>query len=306
MLPDDNLGVFPERETYTSSGIAYCFMFYDWEKPVVPDWLETAQTIFAQFGQTIFEGTGSLGGQHSHGRFGRVKKKLAGFLGAVHNKTTSDFFDIRVWSQHYVKSDAFFPCDIEMVWSVNASGRKKGMIAVRDTLVDGLEPLIQQIGKNLFDMTGVMYAHALCFPTLFGPDSYLASVGTIPSGMSSTANKKYYDRITQWRDNRWSGLLGSQGYLREVYPINFVLDSHLNMPFQGRPLSEYMKKVGNLKVTEYNDKIYRWTVPAERLEKVRQDLEPSGLVLSSPHPPLRSRHDNTTLQHNENKGDATL
>lgn len=58
------------------------------------------------------------------------------------------------------------------------------------------------------------------------------------------------------------------------------------MPFQNRPLAEYMKRVGELKMTEYSGRVYRWTVPAERLGWVRQDLEPSGLILSSVRPPL--------------------
>jgi hypothetical protein len=45
-----------------------------------------------------------------------------------------------------------------------------------------------------------------------------------------------------------------------------------------------MKRTGDLKVTEYSRKIYRWTVPVKRLDIVRRELESSGLVLSSPNP----------------------
>jgi len=283
---NDALGVYPDIETYASSDYARCLMFYDWEISLCPKWLELAAEVFAEFGQTIFEGTGNLGSEHSHGRYGRVLKRLAGFLGSVERGVASNF-DIRVWSQPYVETDAFFPCDVEMVWSVHASGRKAGMIAVREKLVENGDALIKRVGRSLFHSTGVVYANAFDFPAVFGPDAYLASVGTIPSGMSTRINEKYSTRITQWRDNRWKGLLSSQGYLREVYPINFVFDAHLNIPFQERPLSDYMKRVGNLNVSEYNDKMYRWSVPTEIIERVRLDLESSGIVLSSPQPPIQ-------------------
>jgi hypothetical protein len=286
LLHDDKLGVYPDRETYATSGTAYCFMFYDWEKPVSRSWLSRAQEIFAQFGKTISEGTANLGKQHSHGGFKRVQKRLLGFLDAMSDNAGAHF-DIRVWSEHYVKTDAWFPCDIEMVWGMHASGTKKGMLAVRDTLVPGLEALIERAAEPIFELTGAAYATVFPFPTLFGPDTYLASVGSIPSGMSSLANSTYTARITRWRDHRWNGYLTSQGYLREVYPVNFVLRSHLEMPFNGRPLCEYMTKVGSLKPSQFNDRVYCWAVPAERLLWVRQELEPSGLVLSSTQAPLR-------------------
>jgi len=43
--------------------------------------------------------------------------------------------------------------------------------------------------------------------------------------------------------------------------------------------------VGEVKATEYAG-MHRWNVPGERLDWVRQDLEASGLILSSRHSPL--------------------
>ena len=284
---EDVLGVYPDRETYGSSETAYCLMFYDWPEAIGPDWLEFAEVVFSQFGGVIVEGTGGVGDQRSHGAFRRVRKRLDGFLRAVRNGAKENF-DIRLRSDRCEESNAFFPSTIEMVWSLHASGRKNGMVAVRQGLVDGLETLLQKVSTTVFDKTGPAYAYAIPFPTLFDPSAYLATVVVVPRGGSTLSNKNYGERLTRFRDNWWSGLLPSQGHLREVYPINFVLDSHLSMPFQDRPLSEYMENVGKLQPTEYSEKVYRWTVPGERLSWVRQDLEPSGLILSSSYPPLRS------------------
>lgn len=277
----DSLSVFPDRKTYVSSHNARCFMFYDWENPIGPEWLDVSTEIFLAFGEAIFEGTGNLGTQHTHGRFNRVQKRLRDFLVFVQNGKNVGF-DIKIKSRPYVDSDAFFPADIEMVWGVDREGRKEGAVMVRDTLTESRVSLLQKIGERIFRLIGPAYANAFDFPTLFGPAAYQASIGTIPAGMSSLVNGTYTDRITRWRDRRWQGILSSQGYLREVYPINFVLDAHLNKLFRNRPFAEYMRKVGELKVSEYSEKVFRWNVPEKRLDAVRLELESSGLILSSP------------------------
>lgn len=277
----DSLSVFPDRKTYLSSQNARCFMFYDWENPLGTEWLDIAGEIFLEFEQTIAEGTGNLGSQHTHGRFSRIQKKLRGFLDLIKNGM-NEGFDIKIQSKPYVDSDAFFPVDIEMVLGQDRKGRKEGAVIVRETLVNSYSALVEKIGAKLFRLTGATYANAFDFPTLFGPAAYQATIGTIPSNMSIVANQTYEKRITHWRDKRWEGKLSSHGYLREVYPINFLLDAHLKMPYKNCPFANYMKKVGELKVSEYSDKVFRWNVPEERLDDVRLELETSGLILSSP------------------------
>lgn len=277
----DSLFVFPDRKTYASSQNARCFMFYDFENPIGTEWLDVANEIFLEFGQVIAEGTGNLEKQHTHGNFNRVQKRIRGFLESVQNGINVNF-DIRIQSRSYIESEAFFPVDIQMVLSQDREGRKKGAINVRETLVKSYDSLIDKVAAKIFRLAGPMYANAFDFPTVFGPAAYLASLGTILSGMSVIANDIYCDRITAWRDRRSDGMLSNQGYLREVYPVNFVLDAHLKILFQNRPFEEYMKKVGILKISEYSDKIFRWNVPEEKLDAVRLELESSGLILSSP------------------------
>jgi hypothetical protein len=277
----DSLFVFPDRKTYASSQNARCFMFYDFENPIGTEWLDVANEIFLEFGQVIAEETGNLEKQHTHGNFNRVQKRIRGFLESVQNGINVNF-DIRIQSRSYIESEAFFPVDIQMVLSQDREGRKKGTINVREIIVKNYDSLINKVAAKIFRLAGPMYANVFDFPTVFGPDAYLASVGTILSGMSSIVNRTYESRITRWRDNRWEGKLSSQGYLREVYPVNFVLDVHLKMPFQNRPFEEYMKKVGELKVSEYSTRVFRWNVSEERIDDIRLELEKSGLILSSP------------------------
>ena len=266
-----------------SGGMARCLTFYDWEREIGPQWLDLVEEIFTEFEVTPYEGTGNLGEAHSHGRYKRVRKRLRSFLEADEGQRR----DFRIQGEPYLKTEAFFPSDMGVVWAIRDFGERKGAIAVRGTRVESCEALVGSVGEKLFRNIGAAYGAAFDFPTLYGPDAYLSSVGAIPRGTSSRENRNYTARLTRWRDNIWHlGLRASQGFMREVYPINFLLEAHLGMPFQGRPLSEFMEKVGDLRPSDFHAGMYRWDVPIERLDVVRQELEPSGLILSSPTPPL--------------------
>lgn len=283
-ITKDTLGVYPESELCALSGVTHCITFYDWEKPIDAEWMDKIIEMFAEFGQVIDEGTGNLGAQHSHGSFRRVKKRLAGFLSGIYGNVGQNF-DIRLRSVANYKSDAFFPCDMEIVFNSHRFGNKGGMLAVRENLIGSSKLLVEKVGEKLFSLTGATYAGVFDFPTMFGPECYQASVSAVPRGMDTFINEAYKKRITKFRDNRGHGFLTNQGYLREVYPINFLLETHLKMPFHNQSLSEYMQRVGTLE--RIHDKnMYRWDIPLGILDDVRQEFESSGLILSSALPPL--------------------
>jgi hypothetical protein len=270
------IGVAPHAE----GAAAHCVAFYDWERSIGPEWLDLTEELFGEFGIAPYEGTGSLGDVgKSHGLYNRVRRKLKTFLGTARDDARPD---IRVQGPPTVEEDAFFPCEMRIVFSIGISGLKQGMIAVREGVVGSFEELSERVGYRLFRASGAMYATAFDFPAAFGPDAYLSAVGAMPWGGDTLVNKEYRDRITRWRDNIWHrSLRPSEGYLREVYPINFVREQHLKRPLQGRPLSDFMERVGTLRTSRFHDRVYRWDVPRENLESARQQLEPSGLVLSS-------------------------
>lgn len=61
------------------------------------------------------KGTGNLGEKHSHGRYSRVRKKLAEFLDG--NLDEAELRDIRVLSEKiYEKEEPFFPSKFGVVW----------------------------------------------------------------------------------------------------------------------------------------------------------------------------------------------
>lgn len=282
----DSLGVYPESKLCINSDVAYCLTFYDWSNLVGTEWIEIAKNIFSEFGENIYEGTGNLGSQHTHGQFNRVQKKLVSFLDKLKNSNNEFNFDVRLLSEKYKENDAFFPGNIEIVIGVKSSGKKNGLIAIRENKIGSLDQMVEKIGNIVFESTGATYAGLFEFPTLFGPDCYLSGVSSIPSGMSSLINETYSTRITQWRDNCWAGFSPKQGYFREIYPINFLFESHITATFNNKPLVHYMEKFGILSKSNFNN-MYRWDIPEKNLDQVRIDLEKSGLILSASTPVKR-------------------
>ena len=275
-------GILPE--TFGFDSIARCLMVYGWEKPIGPEWIDVIEDIFLVFGHEPFEGMGNLGELHSHGSYNRVRKRLRGFS---ENPNESELFAIRVRSSPDFIDEAFFPCNIEVSLGFSHSNPKKAVVAVREALISDYKELVTRIGKNFFDLFGSFYGGAWDFPAAFGPSDYMVSVRAIPGRLPYGINDAYANRITRWRDNIWHKKCQVRsGYFREIYPINFLLETHLNAPFRGQPLYKFMEKNGSLEMFEFNEKMHCWNITEENLDFVRKTLEPSGLVLSSAANPL--------------------
>ena len=260
-------------------------MVFDWERQVESSWLDVFEFLFSEFDLEPAEGTGNLGKRQSHGAYKRVRRKLAEFLGEAEE---AESFSIRIRSEATHPRDGFFPSDALVSFGVSSGPRKAACFAVREGLVSAPDELVQRIGPPVLSKFGAFYGGAWDFPAAFGPDAYLVSLGAVPKGHLSTSNADYFARITQWRKNVLNRKLRpASGYFREVYPINFLLETHLNMPFRDEPLSGFMTETGTLRSCDFNEQMYRWDVPKERLEEVQGALESSGLILSSEVEPLR-------------------
>ena len=254
-------------------------MFYDFQRAYSPSWLELSEAIFSEFGLEPTTAVGATEQQQSNGAYRRVKKRLMAFLKMAAEGAEPN---IRIDSR-WDDSDALFcPCGIRIAFSSTNYGLRNGVVAVRQDLVTDVATLVDRIGDLVLTHTGTAYAHAFDFPLAYGPDYYLLAVGAVPTERTSREDEAYVARITRWRDNTWHrGLRPSQGYFREVYPINLVMQAHLDRQYKKHRLSEYMAEVGSLTKVSGIDGMYRWYIDEERLFEVREELEPSGLVLSA-------------------------
>ena len=259
--------------------MAYCLMFYDYDSSLQADWLSTVDHLFETFQQRPALVIGSLGTKQAKGPYERARSKLEGFLD---DKSSPERPDIRVDSEHEFEREQFMPCRMRVAWSRSLAGIDQGVIAVRADAAPSLNEMVEMIAGRLFKKLGVAYAHAFEFPATFGPDFYLSSVGSVPPGYSTTENAGYQERLTRWRDNTWHGKKRPrQGYLREVYPINFLTEEQAGAVFGQDTLKGYMTRTGTLNRCSFNEAMYRWDVPDDVLDRAREDLERSGVVLSS-------------------------
>lgn len=257
----------------------YCFALYAWDKELSPDLLNVIECIFQRYGAFpgIATGYGSED-QKSHGKYDRVRTRLASFI-------RGKFFSFRINGQQSFVMDSFYPCDMQFVLNVSNTGYKHGMFSARAHIGKSLKGFIATIQEFCFDLVGSVYATGFEFPAPYGPDAYLASVSAFPKGYS-TVDAEYSNRITRWRDRtRRDWTLPRKGFLREVYPINFLLEQHLKASIGDCTLMEYAGSMGKLEKCQPGLNMWRWDVPISNLDRVREELETSGLILSSETPP---------------------
>jgi hypothetical protein len=217
--------------------------------------------------------------KQAKGPYRRARSKIESFLD---DESSAERPDVRIDSEHLFKDEQFMPCRMRVAWSQSLAGLNQGVFALRVDAAGSLDDMVERIAERLFEKVGAAYAHAFEFPATFGPDYYLSSVGSVPSGYSTTENAGYQERLMRWRDNTWHGKKRPrQGYLREVFPVNFVTEEQAQATVGRSTLKDYMARTGSLVQCDFNEAMHRWDVPKDALDRVRMELERSEIILSS-------------------------
>lgn len=253
--------------------VAHCVMLYDWSDTVHVDWVATYEGLLGNFNLKPGIALGEAGSATSYGKYSRIRQRIRGFL------TDTGPYVLRLDSMETHPGDTFFSSDLRLVANVTNQKRKSAMIAVR---VDALSGGIDRAVNELMQVLGPCYGGVLDLPAAMGPDYYLSSVLAVPRFLESEIRLgPYGERITRWRDRLLAGIRPSDGYFREIYERNFLTVKHLAMPFRGSRLETYMNAVGDLMLVPNVPGLYQWQLSGFDLERVRLDMEDSGLVLSS-------------------------
>ena len=274
-------GLLPEYDF--GGGRLRALLFCEWETPFDERCVFLGERLLNDYGSKPVEGSGGLvgpaGEQNSaYGDYKKIRPKLIQYLSHPENNNPS------MWIRGGPRENKrdFFPFALEWSLGLAHGGQKFGSFAVDESQVPSASDHADRAAPIIFQGLGSAYGGCWDFPSELGADGYSATVSTMPRDMKWGADTLYNARLTRWRDNIWRRKLRArQGYFREIYPINFLLDAHLNAPFEGAPLADFMKKFGALRRCEFNEKMHRWDVPEANLAEVRTALEPSGLVLSS-------------------------
>lgn len=264
--------------------LARCIVLHDFEEQSSPRWLALSERVLALAGQPAETIVFKSGSAKSMGMLSRTRKRVAALLEAA--SSTAGRVSLRVRSRQDSETYNFFPSLAEICIGSGDTLPGLAEFAVDASVSAGLSEVVSRVAPLMFGALGAAYGYALDFPTSFGPEAYSATVVAVTEGLRTPDEQEYADRLLRWRNRISGGLLPRLGYLREVYPVNFLLQTHLNMPFRGEQLSSYLRSEGTLAPSGFHDAVFRWDVPFEILDRVRVDLEESGLVLSARAEPL--------------------
>ena len=129
------------------------------------------------------------------------------------------------------------------------------------------------------------YGFAYLRSSAFGPLHFALGVNYCPR--LGAIDKAEGDRTTNWLMDITSGsgpapLVHRQGYLRDVFPVNFLSREHLEQPVDAQNLKDWI--VGHSDrgyLQELAPGSHRWIVPDSAIPSIRATLHRNGVLLHS-------------------------
>ncbi|MDR2723704.1 MAG: hypothetical protein LBB25_00660 [Holosporaceae bacterium] len=142
-----------------------------------------------------------------------------------------------------------------------------------------------EISRKLCEILKPKYLTCYKWPLVFSP--VFSFFGTRTSDFeidewSKFYNKKHVDickRIVMW--DRSKNELLKLGYLREIYPLNFINGAHLNHEvFPKITLKNWVEAADHRgTIAKATDELWLWSVPDEDLESITKELALSDILL---------------------------
>jgi hypothetical protein len=130
---------------------------------------------------------------------------------------------------------------------------------------------------------GIVYEwQKACGPTYYG-------LGIVQSSQHCHISPIEEEKIGIWFreriDSRDSAARNRHlsGKLRDVYPLNFLSDVHLNVPLRGMTMREWIESnAGRGSLEKLAGKSWSWTIPSKSLGEIRKCLAQEGLIICEP------------------------
>ena len=257
---------------------SYCLTLYDWPNDTAGFWRKISMGVFDVLDVIPTSGFSTVGGKNISGSYKKIIEQNSNYL---QNKSSFSLDITLRGGKKNIGNDAF-PSSVELSILCRPGNRTKLCIAVNSDQVEDIDHFLETILELLIISTGPCYGGAFCFPSMFGPSFYLSSISILPRGFNINSNMDYSERLSRWRNSELRYGLGvSDGYFREIYKTNLLTERHLKVQFRGRDLRYYAETVGDLHSIPSVRGSYRWNIDINRIDQVRNDMEYSGLILSS-------------------------
>lgn len=262
-------------------------------------WLDWIEGLFAIFGEVPKRGSASFTNDFgrnrpgSGGQFKNIRKKVATML------DTSSLTDRTL----FVGFSSREVDDLESFGrggSVNVTIGKAGHFVQYDPRVivswsvhcppaDNPLEVLDRIDRSIIFAFAPLYGFSTFWPEIWNWSLPVWGQGYVPNNWDQfhdADNMIYSKRMYRSpTDREWDYPL-ENGWLREVYTVNLINDRHLAAPFNGATLGDYIATHGTLARNIHGSELHRWHVPDDIIDKVRNDLESSGLILSSETEPV--------------------
>lgn len=249
------------------------FMFYDSDDEISRKWIDWLESLFLKLRTEPDNLLLHRDGKTRKGKYSRLRKAL---ISAVEESS----IDFQLRSPKREGLYDFFPSEVSVSINTSGPGQAQGVISVIEEKVPNIYEFANEIASDIVPLTGNFYGHCSRFPALLGPDAYAAAVGAIPKGWDFKSTQPYTERLTNWR-KKTQFVNGVAASFREIFPINFLKQSHLENNILGKPARLFYETYGKFLRVSPNSEQYMWVVPNEKLEFLRKILEEDHLILSS-------------------------
>lgn len=129
-------------------------------------------------------------------------------------------------------------------------------------------------------------AYVFSYPHVFSPLAYASGISYSP-GESSYGSPTFRDseRIANWANHCYRGHRASEGFLRDVYPLNVIGDTQLMAKVGDEQLKEWIEQdCRRGRLLPFRDKTL-WSVEPVDLPLVQASLDKAKILLAGFPPP---------------------
>jgi hypothetical protein len=169
--------------------------------------------------------------------------------------------------------------------SCSLNNKELFRIGILSDLLDEATRL--EIGTKLCKIICPRYGIFYKFPFVFSPWTY--ACGLTNTEYDDNPGIKFYnpkhkdiiDRISLWRRSQNQHVACELGFLREIYPINFINEGHLSHEvFPKTTLRDWIKAADHRGTLEkITGELWSWIIPEDDLYRITVDLAPTGILL---------------------------
>jgi hypothetical protein len=280
-------------------GHVLCAQFCDWAEPAPgAAWVEIAEEFFRVLGTTPTRGyafsgrkgkTADFVGPEARGVWNRIRTQATEALatpGTRSSLVVETQYDYKVGE---TSGDA---CVLIMSGQYFPLRKSQISIAVAAAIGESPSRLMEKIGSILRQHSRPKWGAAFMFPSAAGAQFYLD--GTTFSGPEvralgppSMILAEHQERVHRSNHRTSTEFSYGLGYVRELYEINLLSETHLRAPLLGSTVRAYAESVGSLQSSSLWSGLFEWRLGGDELSQARADWEASGLVLSAECQPFR-------------------